>query len=245
MFIYSYNTASQSYKLLRDSLGIKGIKHENSKFKGKEGKVVINWGASSLPDEVMKCRIINHPEAIKIACDKREFFKACSEFSVPFTTSKEEAIKWLEDGKEVVIREKVNGHSGEGITIIQNKEEIKDAPLYTMYVPKKEEYRIHVFRGNCFFIQKKARKLDVPNEDVNWKVRNLDGGFIFTHENVTVSDEAKVLAISCVKNCGLDFGAVDILWNAYRGKYYALEINTAPGIQGTTLEKYVEVFNQV
>ena len=42
-----------------------------------------------------------------------------------------------------------------------------------------------------------------------------------------------------IKVLGLDFGAVDIIYNKQEDKWYVLEVNTAPGIYGTTLDKYV------
>jgi D-alanine-D-alanine ligase-like ATP-grasp enzyme len=42
----------------------------------------------------------------------------------------------------------------------------------------------------------------------------------------------------------LDFGAVDVIWNEKEDKYYVLEVNTACGLEGTTLDKYVEQFRR-
>ncbi len=244
MFIYAYKQASESAKALRQAAKLLSIKHENSKFKGSPKKVVLNWGSSTLPPEALKCKVLNHPDAVKKAIDKRSFFEANQEHSVPFTLDKEQALNWLEQGKTVVIREQVKGHGGEGISIITNKEEFKDAPLYTLYIPKKEEYRLHVFNGEVFFVQRKARIQAVRDENVNWKVRNMAGGFIFANKDVEVSDVAEELAIACVKNLGLDFGAVDIIYNERQDKYFALEVNTSPGLAGTTLEKYCEQFGK-
>ncbi|MNY63636.1 hypothetical protein D3C86_2006230 [compost metagenome] len=48
-----------------------------------------------------------------------------------------------------------------------------------------------------------------------------------------------MLAVNAI---GLTFGAVDVIWNEYRHQAYVLEVNTAPGLTGTTLEKYAEAF---
>ena len=40
----------------------------------------------------------------------------------------------------------------------------------------------------------------------------------------------------------LDFGAVDLIWNEHENKCYVLEVNSAPGIEGTTLQQYVTAF---
>jgi hypothetical protein len=41
----------------------------------------------------------------------------------------------------------------------------------------------------------------------------------------------------------LDFGAVDLIWNENQNVVYVLEVNTAPGMEGTTLENYCDAFS--
>lgn len=245
MFIYPYRKGSKSVKALREN-GFKSIKLENSRFKGRANKVVINYGSSSLPPEVLKCRVINSPEAVSKAANKLSSFKAMAEYgvSVPrFTEDILEARGW---GTDIVVRHKLTGHSGEGIQIIGPDELIEGlAPLHVEYVKKKEEYRVHVFMGEVIDVQRKARKREVPDGEVNWQVRNLDGGFIYAREGVELPEEAHLQAIAAVEALGLDFGAVDITWNERSDTYYVLEVNTAPGLTGTTLEKYVEAFKGV
>lgn len=247
MFIYSHNPNSESAKDLKESLAIKKIKHEKSKFKGKQDRLVINWGSSNLPDEVRKCIVLNSPDAIKKAVNKLQAFQTIGEgVDVPeWTESQQEASKWLAEGHTVVARTVLAGHAGEGIVLIENGQELVAAPLYTKYIPKSEEYRVHVFKNEAFFIQRKARKREVPDEKVNWRIRNLEGGFVFAHQDVEVAQECKEAAIKAVELLGLDFGAVDIIYNKKKNKYYTLEVNTAPGLQGLTLEKYTEQFKKM
>ena len=61
VFIYSHNPHSQGAKELSKSLGVKRIKHGNSKFKGANKHTVINWGSGNLPDQVAACTILNKP----------------------------------------------------------------------------------------------------------------------------------------------------------------------------------------
>src|SRR5690554_5301038 len=179
MFIYPYRKGSKSVKALREN-GFKSIKLENSRFKGRPNKIVINYGSSNLPEEVLKCRVINSPEAVSKAANKLLAFKAMAEYgvSVPrFTENSQEALGW--DG-DIVVRHKLTGHSGEGIEIFDDDViDLPQAPLYVEYVKKKEEYRVHVFNGEVIDVQRKARKWEVPDEEVNWQVRNLAGGFIY------------------------------------------------------------------
>lgn len=99
---------------------------------------------------------------------------------------------------------------------------------------------MHVFNGAIIDVQRKMRNRDVPDEQVNWMVRNHSNGFIFGREGVSLPSTATQLCIDAVAELGLDFGAVDLIWNEHSDTYYVLEINTAPGLTGTTLEKYAE-----
>lgn len=165
-----------------------------------------------------------------------------------FTTSREEAFRWLIKGNTVVERHILNGNSGAGIRLVEpnGEEELSKAPLYVKYVPKKQEYRIHVCGGEAVDIQRKARRKDVADEDINWKIRNHDNGFIFArNEDGVVPPDVIVQAINSVKLLGLDFGAVDVIFNDKEQQAYVLEVNTAPGLSGSTLEGYVSRFKAI
>lgn len=252
MKIYSYNNGSKSAKALAEALGCKILKHEGKELNLKH-QGVINWGCSSplinWRSLVQTGQIFNRPDAVAKAVNKLTAFNAMKDaVRIPeFTTDAEEAFKWLQEGITVVCRTKLNGHSGEGIVLCNKadfevgEEDVVAAPLYVKYIKKSQEYRIHVFGGKVFFVQRKARNLDVPKEDVNWQVRNHQNGFIYAHKDVNASEEAQKQAVAAIATLGLDFGAVDIIETA-KGVPYVLEVNTACGLEGTTLEKYVEQF---
>ena len=244
MKLYPYKVGSKGAKALADALGIVQIKHEGRPLRVKG--MVINWGASALKRDLLEYDILNAPTAVAKASNKLETFKALTEGKVScpvWTPSKEVAQEAIKQGLAVVCRTKLNGHSGEGIIIAEKEDDLVDAPLYTMYIKKKEEYRIHVFRGEAFFVQRKARKKEVPDEEVNWKVRNLAGGFIFANKDVEIPDVARTEAVNAVAALALDFGAVDVIHGS-DGNWYVLEVNTACGLEGTTLEKYVQQFEK-
>lgn len=248
MFIYAWNKYSEGASELAEALGAKRIKHENSKFKGKPWKVVINWGSSEPPSEVLKCEVLNHPDAVHIASDKLMSFKVMSREIVPdWTEDLNEALSWVADGDTVCARTILNGHSAQGLILMDkdNPDKFVKAPLYTRYIKKTDEFRIHVVLGKVVDVQKKVIKKEKLNsgEEINWKIRNLDNGFIYQRENITVPDEVKTVGVLAVEELGLDFGAVDIVVDSKTKKPYVLEVNTAPGITGTTVQKYVEAFN--
>lgn len=256
MYVYSYNEHSNGAKQLASSLGIKRIKHENSRFRGVN-KNIINWGSSSVPMELLAHNnVINDPTDIARCTNKLTFFQLMRErevelLCVPFTTDRDVVRSWLRNERIVVARQKLTGHSGEGIVLLEGVDaEIPNAPLYTLYIPKKEEYRVHMFRNRqdecrIFDIQKKARKNDVPDEEVNWRVRNLDGGFIYARENVVLPPIVKEVAEKVFSQTLLDFGALDIIYNDKKGTAFVLEVNTAPGLTGITLDNYVHMFREM
>lgn len=258
VFIHAYNMGSESAKALADATGFKRIKLEGSRFKGGNDKTVINWGCSKLPDEVMKCRVINVPYAVSIASNKLKFFNRIAEYNeiandegrvcveVPaITTDKADALNWVKHGSIVVARTVLNGNSGEGIVIVEKEEDMVDAPLYVLYIPKKQEYRIHVRNGEVVDVQRKARRKDLPDDKVNWRVRNHDNGFIFARNDVACPEGVTKQAVLAVEAVGLDFGAVDIIFNDKYKKAIVLEINTAPGLTGTTLDGYANAFKEL
>ncbi|AXH71994.1 MAG: glutathione synthase/Ribosomal protein S6 modification [Podoviridae sp. ctbj_2] len=249
--LLSYMAGSESAKALAAALGIKRLKEEASVWKPKAGDVVINWGRSNTEHAAFngRARIINPPEAIAKAANKLKAFKAFKEAGVPtpeWTEDVGEAVHWVREGNSMVVaRTKLSGHSGEGIVLV-NRENIVDLPrcqLYTEYVKKVNEFRLHVHKGNVFFIQRKARKKEVPDNEVNWQVRNHANGFIFANQGVDVPEGHKEAAVKAVAALGLDFGAVDLI-ETKKGECFVLEVNTACGMEGTTLDKYVEQFKE-
>lgn len=253
--LYAYKEGSKSAKSIAGALGIKRIKHKGSRFRGSEDKVVINWGASQLPDEVMKCRVINRPEVVAACADKKMFFECMddsgmAEMLVPYTTDKAKALDWIKEGGVVVCRTLTRANSGRGIVLAEKEEELVNAPLYTKYVPKRDEFRIHLYREGeaitIFDTQRKARKKEIPDDEVNWKIRNYDNGFIFArNEGIEAPGIVQKIAMQVFETTTLDFGAVDIIYNNKNDRAYVLEINTACGVEGTTLDNYVDMFKEI
>ena len=253
VYVYPYMMASEASKKLAAELGIKRRKATVHNI--KPPFKLINWGNSTQPDGVSDSCFINPPSKTKVASNKRLFFKAVGgKVSVPdWTTDKEVAWKWLESGKDVIGRQKLTGHSGSGILYLEADKVNKDmfdmshdihvCKLFTKYIPKVDEYRIHVKKTpqgyDIFDVQKKGTSKSHEGLVFNYKVRTHNNGFIYMrefghHVPPTVLSEA----VKAVEELGLDFGAADVIYNKYRDQGYVLEINTAPGLEGTTLTKY-------
>lgn len=178
-----------------------------------------------------------------VASDKLRTFEVLHEQGVshvPYTASKEEAQTWLGQGCTVFART-TGGQGGAGIVIVRPNDPLPDRPLYTQYVKKKKEFRVHVVNGSVIDVQQKKKRNGVEASSL---IRNLENGWIFAHEDVVEPDGLRELGIRAVAAVGLDFGAVDIIWNERANQSYVLEVNTAPGLCQTTCNKYADAFVQ-
>lgn len=247
VFLRSHNPLSQGAKELADALSIRRIAHKRSRFTPRASLTVINWGASELPDGYEKCRIINAPDKVTIATNKLSCFQTISGSCrvVPFTTDRDTVKEWLSDGYGICARTKLRASQADGLVIFDGVQPFVNAPLWTQYVKKKDEYRIHILGGEVISVQRKALKKDFEtDEDVDHRIRNLANGYIFARENLVVPDDVRGQALAAVLATKLDFGAVDIIWNEKKQQGFVLEINTAPGLEGTTISDYANGFKR-
>lgn len=250
--VLPYRHGSKGAKSLAEALGGKILKLMGSTYEPVEGDVVINWGSVKSLPRLANSSILNNPAIMKQATNKALFFSlmkesGCADIIPEFWQNKED----IPDGAfPIVCREVLAGHSGEGIVISIDRDHLVPAPLYVKYIKKEDEYRVHVGRNRkaddtssvTIAVQRKARKVDVPKEEVNWQVRNHQNGFVYIRNNIDPPSEVVAAAHRALRASGLDFGAVDVIWNGNQRKAYVLEINTAPGIEGQTIEDYAKFF---
>jgi glutathione synthase/RimK-type ligase-like ATP-grasp enzyme len=244
--VFPYRVGSRGARELAEALGGRVLRRNNSKYRFREGDLVINWGASDCP---FKGRgVANQPDAIEPASNKLKCFNLMKDagVSIPkFWTRKEDIPN---DAFPIMCRTKLQAHSGAGIVVAERRDQLVNAPLYTQYVKKKHEYRVHCLRKpgagetSIITVQRKAKKNGV--EDANFMVRNLDNGFVYVENDIApegVEDEAK----KALEATGLAFGAVDVIYNQHQNKAYVLEINTAPGLEERTAEYYARAFKEI
>lgn len=235
LYIFAHNKASEGAKLLAQKLEAKRIKHDGSSFRPARTRLVINWGSSGLPAGIGDA-VLNRNSGR--ASNKLEAFNALKEAGVcvpNFTTTKAEATWELGLARTIL-----NGSSGRGILLWNRGEQIPDAPLYVEYIKKKHEFRVHVLRGNVIHVQQKKLK---NGFEAN-KIRSHDNGYVFAVNDIQVPENVKSQAVAAVAALGLDFGAVDVVYNAKQERAYVLEVNTAPGLCDTTATKYAEAFKE-
>lgn len=240
---------SESGKALADLLHIARVRSEGE-YVPKIGHKVLNWGMGKSPNWAERAAmrgvtILNKPMAVGTASNKLSALQALKNAGVrvpEFTTDMIVAQRWLTNYDVVVERHELRGNSGDGIRIVTLDDEemestITRAPLYTKFIPKTAEFRVHVFRGEVIdYIEKKKVLAERRNETFNKYVSSITCGWVFSRTDVRDLPDVRQLALRAVAALGLDFGAVDIVYAD--GLCYVLEVNTAPGLAGTTLVKY-------
>ncbi len=253
--IYPYVIGSESAKKLADLLGILQVKPDGQ-YVPKVYDKVIGWGQSRLPNWSTKAAqrgvaILNKPAAVNVAANKLTAFQTLRTAGIPtpvWTTDFTMARGWLRAGDIIVERHELRGNSGEGIRIVnlddsEMPNDLQVAPLYTKFIPKTNEFRVHVFRGEVIdYIEKKRLPSDRRPANFNRYISSTSFGWVFSRTDVRDIPGVRDIAIRAVAALGLDFGAVDIVFND--GLPYVLEVNTAPGLSGTTLVKYANAFRR-
>ena len=242
VIILPYKMGSASGRALKEALRAEGIrcfrKRQTDRFVTRQSDLIVYLGGTS--HAKVNGRVLN--EHRELAQNKLHTFQALEEegiSTVPWTTDKEVAAEW----DVTVARATLTGHSGRGITLHNKGEELPNVRLYTKYVKKTYECRIHVFNGSVIDAQIKRKKADA--EENNSKVRNIHTGWVYCRKGFEAPEEGKQLAIQAVTALDLDFGAVDLIYNQHYNQFYVLEVNTAPGLEGTTLTNYVKAIKNV
>lgn len=206
--------------------------------------LLVNWGRSDLEVRGRPFKVLNPSSKIILATNKLLCLNKLQEYGVErvaHTTNQDTVRQWLrEEGVVVYGRKLLNASQGAGIVIITRPEEIVPCPLYTKGVLKAHEYRVHVFGNKILDVTKKRRRNETERSDY---IKNLANGWVYCRNDIEVPDNLLNCAKRAIAALGLDFGAVDILYR--KGIPYVLEVNTAPGLQGTTLTKYIEEFNKL
>lgn len=236
MQLISYGRRSRSARLLSQSLP------------RDRDHILINWGCSNA--NCGNYHVINKPEAVRNAVSKGAALQILKRtgISVPeYTPYDTDALAWLENNYSVYARTLTRSHGGKGIVLHHPGDTtITRAPLYTKSISCKREYRVHIFNGEVIdLVAKCKRNGDIETGDY---IRNHSMGYVFVRHGITIPDSVRSqlssLAISAVSALGLDFGAVDII-RSMDNQLYVLEINTAPGLTGTTLQRYLNAISNL
>lgn len=247
-YAYLYDQHSETGLAVADALGMLRIRHENSQFRGRLDRVVLNWGSSELPTQVRRCDVINSELAVYKTVNKKRCLKILQDADVfvpEFFHTREEIMPYINQGLAVYGRHRLTGHDGQGLVrYTQDSDRIDDAPLYTVEVQNVQaEYRATVVFGRVICIQKKVRADDhVGALDLN--IRTTAGGWGFRNvdQRFRGYDTLCAEAESAINALDLHFGGVDIVQD---GDYdpIVLEVNTAPELTPLALRRFVAAIN--
>lgn len=220
---------------------------------------ILNWGCSKISDWLADIyqshAILNKPDSVARAVDKSYSYNTFSEAGLStllFTNDLYVATDWLNNHRndKVYCRTLTRASKGRGIVIASTKEELVNAPLYTLGYPRNIEYRVHVFSDTVIDIQVKRKRTKAHLKELDLKVnpdiRNINNGYVFCRADCLRNEGMERAAIKAVKSLGLDFGAVDVLGIVESEKlvdYRICEVNTAPALEGATFNSYMVALN--
>lgn len=261
MLIHPYAQGSGSARLLGQALGCKLVAINKRTTRTLETNSLINWGASNFSRNIRAGIVLNPPAAVKNATSKLRTFQLLKNagINVPeWALDIEQAKDWVRRGNTVYGRDIEAGAGGRGITVypsrITNPDSVRLHKFYTKYWPHENEYRFHAFKGIADVItQRKGKRADwVPPaaEDRYYGhyIRNTQNGYIFIRQNLNPNNlnlQAALAALQpALQALSLDFAAFDVLVQQ-GNKYCILEANTAPGIEGTTVQEYKQHLTQL
>lgn len=217
----------------------------------------INWGDTNPPPLARWAIQLNwNAENVDTAVDKSKFYELANETNAcriaPWTTHPSVVMDWLNSGQHVIQRQYVSGSGGHGMSVLTDPYEFdSSARLWQLYVKKRHEYRVHVGlnSGDDYAVidwaQKRVRR---DAENVSYQIRNSHSGWIFARYEEGVTEphqDVLTQAVAAVRMIGLDYGAVDVGFNERMGEATVYEVNTAPGLEGTTLNRVGNFFASV
>ena len=238
-FVYPYTQHSAGSIMLAEELDGKRVKLTNSIYSHKPENVLINWGNGNCPYSMA----LNPASAILNVIDKVKFFKTLQGTGLIPTVAFSQAEAKANLSYPIVCRTLAEGSDGEGIVIAEKPEEVVPAKLYTSYVDKTSEYRIHMGRnqqGEVVVIcrQKKYLSDAFTGDKRIWTGSETKMAYIET----ALAPVIAVAKATFAKFPELTFGAFDIVYNNSTETAYVLEINSAPMMNADTTKAYADFF---
>ena len=249
---FPYRIYSESARILAEALDTYCV-YPDGKYRPHKHDLVIVWGSGMLPNwwrllSTVRKQYLNHPHQVLTAINKLRTFQRLEELKAgvnlpKWTTSRVEALKWIDNEKTVVCRNNLTGSEGRGIVVCDGTAKLPEALLYTRHLRHRDEYRVHVFDGKVIDVAEKRRRNRQEQKKSDALIRSWRNGWVFCHEDVNPPKDVIDQALRAVIALELDFGAVDIGYHPDFGAC-VYEVNTAPGIEGHTVESYVSAFKQ-
>jgi len=250
LIIYPHDMQSESAKRIQSKFKQQGYDclrvRKNGAYAHRPNDVILNWGTSKRPDwynTAAETWMLNRPENVDNATNKYRALDLLHHNNVPapeFTRQRNVAQLWLDSGTPVVRREILRGGAGQGVNIVDPGEALEPARLFTKYMKKRREFRVHVFLGKVICVQEKLRKHGAEIAEPRIRSDEAHGWAFCRTQQGDYDESIPAYAVKAVAALNLDFGGVDVIWNDYYQQAMVLEVNSAPGIDGQDLDNYVE-----
>jgi glutathione synthase/RimK-type ligase-like ATP-grasp enzyme len=174
--------------------------------------------------------------------DKLTQFRKFAAANLPipeWTDSRAMAASWIAGEHQVVCRTLLRSSEGKGIVFAKTIDELVEAPLYTKYTKKKNEYRVHILNGEVIDVQEKRKKRSF-DDTRDTRIRNLANGYVFCRDDIKEPTRLRDLALKATAALDYPLGAVDIIYNKQQDRLVLLEVNANPGLMGETLDSYAD-----
>lgn len=195
-------------------------------------KIVIRWGNSTLSynnknyERVCEfANVINPSRAIIQNCNKA----TARERMGQFVTTPRRFKGVIPSGVTAVIRP-LEHSAGSDFIIQKGPYAIPYNCYATEFLKTDEEYRVWFCNDATFWAKRVALNGEDKGNDYPCRSK---WGYSY-RENIPASLHTDTL--QAAKAIGLEFGAADVL--KYDGKFYFLELNSAPSIDTNTLERF-------
>lgn len=200
-------------------------RYDNSIANATGHSKVINWGCSRINEDNI---LLNKPRAVRRSLNKLRTFELLSEHvRMPvMTLSKEEAKQWAEQGRQVVIRNRIKGSKSQGVFITYDPADVETMPakFYTRFIENCTEVRVNVYKEKILTVYHKVPS----NGDFRFKIQ------MGAETNPPLEIVDMVYKVG--EHIGLDMYGLDVLLTP-KGKYFLLEVNSAPILFPITMKR--------
>lgn len=225
----------------------------------------INWGVAA-PDG-MPALPLNAWDVVAQASNKRMALLGMQARGVPVPEqySFQDALERVRGGNQPIVARTERHHGGSGFWLCRRRRELREAAImgathFMEYISPAREFRVHVAFGESIKLTEKMYLFSSDSTNPTWLhgdhrnapsgTRNFQNGWRFRYpQDFGYRPTLRAIAKDAVRSLGLDFGAVDVLWDhgrvTARGSgFFVTEVNTAPDLrsQSDILERYTEAF---
>lgn len=198
--------------------------------------VVLRWGSTEEFSKLRSRLELNSLEAVKNASNKLVMMQKLVEGNIPtakilfdpFNQTQETLDTFRDENGGFFIR----GSNDQ----VRYDDSVKVGDRYVSQPieNKRREYRVHVFNGEIIAVYEK-----IPNDDTVRIFKSHNCHFELKNiENCRLKPEDFQVCINAVNSLGLLFGGVDLLRDKDQ-KVYVSEVNSAPALNGTNIDRYV------